>query len=200
MSQPAPASPPAPPQPAAPWPPPQPGFAPWSPPQGVPSYGEDEIPCDGFSAAPPGYHVETRRNTGLVIGGAVTLGAPYFLSAVVASSASRTAEHNWLFVPVIGPWVSLGMHDTCPHSPGEEAGVCIDLAPAAYVVDGIGQVAGALMLVAGLVDTYPVFVRNGIARSAAPSRPMLSIAPAWFGRGTAGINLSLALDGAPPPL
>ena len=186
-------------------PPPQPAWPPppvWPPPPAWPPPVEPEddmeIESDGFQV-PPGYHLETRHSKGLLIAGGVTFGASYFMAASAAAGAERNAEHNWLFVPAIGPWIALATHED-PCAPGRydaDAAVCFDLVPSLYLIDGIAQVTGAILLGAGLLSTRQVLVRNDVPRWVAPPAPAVSIAPAWFGPRMPGVSLSLVLDPQP---
>jgi hypothetical protein len=116
---------------------------------------------------PPGYHAETRVRTGLVVGGAVTFGCLYMLSVLTAAlvsdanrttvsySSSGSATHvnndnaDFLYVPVAGPF--LQMTKTV-----SSAGNVM------LAIDGIGQGAGAAMLLVGLTSPKTVLVRNDL--------------------------------------
>ena len=95
---------------------------------------------------PPGYHSVPRTRTRLIIAGACVLGTLYSFSAL----AAQDKENTVLAVPVIGPLLQL-------------AGKHGDDAPALLVIDGLGQVAGAVMLIVGLSTSSTVLVRNDLA-------------------------------------
>jgi hypothetical protein len=94
---------------------------------------------------PPGYHPVARARRGLIIAGAVTLGSLYLFSFLAASEASTSA----LYLPVLGPFAQLASGD--------------DGARAVLLLDGLGQAAGAIMLIAGATTTTTILVRNDLA-------------------------------------
>ena len=56
------------------------------------------------------WHLDSRIRKGLVIGGTVTFGACYLLSAMTASVADSNNDDEFapLFVPVAGPFITIG--------------------------------------------------------------------------------------------
>jgi hypothetical protein len=108
---------------------------------------------------PPGYGTTTTFHKGLVIAGAVTLGAMWVASiaayAMLIEEDDRVtfddgsgnfvtieddAEERWapLVVPVVGPFIAIGTSE--------------DTSAAPYlVIDGVAQVGGLTMLIVGLV-------------------------------------------------
>jgi hypothetical protein len=121
--------------------------------------------------------------TGLVVGGAVTLGTLWVITAV-AGGLMNWIEHGvgqcglckppddarglWLIAPVIGPFGELSHSQTVGES-------------AVLVVDGALQVASAAMLISGLTIPRMVLVRDG---------GTLSLAPVSFlGRSQAGLGV-----------
>ena len=78
----------------------------------------------------------------LVAGGTITASLGYGVAAVLAVSSTYGAD-RLLFVPVAGPWIDLGLR---PPGTKEENWARVGL-----VVDGVAQLAGVVMLVAGLV-------------------------------------------------
>src|SRR5262249_18535929 len=119
---------------------------------------------DDSAPVPYGYTKVSRTRTGLIIGGAVTLGATYLVTAfvgAVADSINKIAGSNAsvapLYVPVVGPFLELGETD--------------DPAARFYLtMSGLGETAGAIMLVYGLTSPRTVLVRNDqlIVTSIAP--------------------------------
>ena len=162
-SGPAPAPPPYPP------PPPggPPGYAPpaySAQPPGV-AYGPEEITdFDDSAPVPYGYTRVTRTRKGLIIGGAVTLGATYlataFVGAVTAdflqAEGSNTSVTS-VYIPIAGPFLEIGQTDS-------------SVARFYLAVSGLGQSAGAIMLLYGLSSSRTVLVRNDqlIVTSVAP--------------------------------
>lgn len=124
---------------------------------------------------PPGYHAETRARTGLIVGGAVTLGTLWLISALVGAAmndvneySTRTTRGDFLFVPVAGPFLQLINTET---SSGKTV----------LVIDGAGQAAGAAMLIVGLTSPRTLLVRNDLAE--------VRIAPVNVGERGTGLGL-----------
>lgn len=97
---------------------------------------------------PEGYDLDLQVRKGLVIGGAVTFG-----SLVVVSSISATilldeeaGAAAALFVPVVGPFIAAGTL---------EATV---MPSVLLALDGVGQVVGLGLLIAGATQKRPVWV------------------------------------------
>ena len=125
----------------------------------------------------PGYRPVTEMRKGMFIGGTVTLGSLWVLSLLtgaVASAASSAARFGPLYIPVVGPFVTIG---TAPSA---------DLGTAVLVLDGPGQSAGLALAIAGAVlkDTY--LLRNDLS-----SR--VTVAPMRVGDRTMGVGLSGSL-------
>lgn len=111
---------------------------------------------------PPGYHPDTRSRKGLIIGGAVTFGVFYLISALVgAGSLAECSAHNIistspcndlgpLLIPAAGPFISLGTS----HADGGGA--------ALLILDGVVQAGGIAMLVLGIAIPRTVLVRNDL--------------------------------------
>lgn len=126
-----------------------------TPAYGPPVNGPEEITeFDQNSPAPYGYTKVTRKRKGLIIGGSVTLGAVYGVSALAAAvnedlrrNGSTTTDISALWIPVAGPFIQLGRAET---STGR-----LFLAHLAA-----GQAAGAIMLVYGLTSPRTLLVRN----------------------------------------
>lgn len=124
-------------------------------PQSVAMSGPEEIDdVDDERAPPPGYTAVHRKRKGLLIGGGVTLGATYGVSALVAAVGSDTSDGGKnevaaMWIPVAGPFVQMSRTDS---------------ATARVFLAGLGgaQVAGAIMLYYGLTSTRRVFVRNDL--------------------------------------
>ncbi|MFO0760973.1 MAG: hypothetical protein U0359_31135 [Byssovorax sp.] len=129
----------------------------------------------------PGYHPTTRIRRGLVIGGAVTFGTTYLLSAFSAAilvEGSNTTNNNGsmygpLFVPVLGPFITIGT----AHASGGGTFV--------LVLDGLSQTGGLAMFIAGLVAPKTALVRNDMAKAKIAPVPM-SFGPSSAGLGAVG--------------
>lgn len=126
-------------------------------PQSVAMSGPEEITDFDFSRPVPlGYTPILRTRKHLIVGGAVTFGVVYGLSALVAAAGDdstrgtdRTNDAAPLWIPVAGPFLEMG------HT---------DLATGKLFFAGVGvaQLAGALMLYYGLTTKEHVLVRNDL--------------------------------------
>jgi hypothetical protein len=145
-----------------------PGYAPPSysaQPPGMPVYGPEEITeFDDSAPVPYGYTRVTRTRKGLIIGGAVTLGATYLATAFIGAVAADLLKAEGsntsvapLFLPVAGPFLEIGQTDSA-------------IARFYLAVSGLGQTAGAIMLLYGISSSRTVLVRNDqlIVTSIAP--------------------------------
>ncbi len=109
---------------------------------------------------PQGYHAETRVRRGLIIGGAIPLGIMYTLSVLAGAALNDTGEGGeFMYVPVLGPFLQMTKTDN-------SAGSTI------LALDGLTQVAGAAMLVAGLTIPKTVLVRNDLAQIRVTPMPL----------------------------
>jgi hypothetical protein len=112
-----------------------------------------------------------------VIGGVITLGVPYFFSAVAALSANSQNESGWLYAPVAGPWLTLGRRayscnpDANNQSTGQSLGCVADVfVVMGLIFDGIVQATGATLLIVGVLDTKPGLARDESALRVVPMR------------------------------
>jgi hypothetical protein len=110
---------------------------------------------------PPGYHVETKMRTGLVIGGSVMFGTGYLISAAIGASAIEggSSELAPLFVPVVGPFITLGTFDF----DGDFGGLAFTIIGIPLILDGLVQTGGIIMLIAGLASPKTILKRDGSA-------------------------------------
>jgi hypothetical protein len=92
---------------------------------------------------------ESVPNRGLIISGAVLLGATYGASAIVAATSDYEPDKD-LYIPIAGPWINLAQRDDC-----DEIGAPPCRRETTYkvllVADGIGQAVGALQIVGGFL-------------------------------------------------
>lgn len=148
-------------------PPPPPGYGPppdpynYGVPQGTPpNYDTDD--WEEGDPIPPGYREDTRVRKGLVIGGAVTLGALWVVSVLTAGIAVSIEEaendlngglnpdsvgpedYYPLFIPAVGPFITIATTES------SGAGTAF------LIIDGVAQSGGLAMLIAGLAaqETY----------------------------------------------
>ena len=148
-------------------------------PQSVALSGPEEITnVDDGMAPPAGYTAVHRKRKGLIIGGAVTLGAVWGVSLMtwaIGQDANRNADGTYsnssvapMWIPVAGPFLTMGNTDSAT-------------ARVFLGAMGAAQVAGAVMLYYGLTSEKRVFVRNdlvssmGVAPMVAPNASGLSL-------------------------
>jgi hypothetical protein len=120
---------------------------------------------DPPAAAPPGPRARTRPNLGLLLGGASLLVATWV--TMLAIGLDLDGHYRIYGVPFAGAFIAQG----------EAFG---RLGKALYATDGAGQLAGAGLMIAGLLARRPI-----------PNKPCLHVSLAPLGRGRA----LLALDG-----
>jgi hypothetical protein len=78
-------------------------------------------------------------NRPLLVTGLITFGGTYGASAIDADASSRVADRNYLYYPVVGPWMDLAHRCDAPQTCSGDAGD-----KALLILDGIGQGIGAL--------------------------------------------------------
>jgi len=132
------------------------------PPRRVMSYDKGPIP--------PGYHFERIPNTAMLKGGAVGLGATYLASAVVAGwqfAEPSDGSGLWpLFIPIAGPFVTMGTTN---------ARLGKDSEAAVLLVDGVGQVVCLGLMVAGAYTERRLLVRDDVKLSGSLARPEVDV-------------------------
>lgn len=113
---------------------------------------------------PPGYQLEEYHPTGFIISGAVTLGTLYVMSFAAAVDQNFSSGYGWLAVPVVGPfgWLSARKAPTCAGLDSASIKSCQDdenSKNGLVLLDGLGQVAGSVLLITGLAVTRSHWVR-----------------------------------------
>jgi len=132
------------------YPPPPPGYYP-------PGYYPEppsEIDYEEGQPIPPGYRPEEKIRKGLVIAGACVFGGVYLVTVIMVSTTASDAVDRgegpeWLYVPLAGPFIAIAAID------GMNTGVGALLA-----LDGVAQVGGLAMFIAGLAAKKKVLVRD----------------------------------------
>jgi hypothetical protein len=155
--------------------PPPPGYTyayPWA--QRAPApVGPAILPyADGYPI-PDGYRPETRFRTNLIIAGAATFGAMYALS--IASAAGGGGDKS-LFVPIVGPFIAAGRVGGSELAP---------VAAVIYVITGLAQTTGVVLLAAGFGYKKQVLVRQDVATT------KVRLTPLTMGHGGLGVGLGL---------
>lgn len=139
------------------------------------TYAPNGYPPNGYQ---PGYNMyapprrtvlryEERPRLGLIIGGAVTLGAVYLLHVTVTgftqafdcdvyNSSCSNATYWPNYIPVVGPWIMMGYVDPSYAS----------LARLGLAFSGLAQGAGLAMLIVGAATRHrvPVYATVGKTR------------------------------------
>ena len=136
-------------------------------------------------SAPLGYHVERHVRPWLPITGGVILTVFYGL-AVSGAVNGTCAGSRWLFVPVVGPFAAADE----PYSPNEPA-ACDDpegIQHAAYMWDGIGQLAGVGFLAASLAFPRIEIVPDPTTAPSSRSLSTVQVVPA---AGATGASIAL---------
>ena len=115
---------------------------------------------------PAGYHVEHHSRRGMVIAGAITLGVPYAIGLSFASAADFENSSGWLAVPALGPWLMMAFRDDQCDEIEERYSDCISdgILRVYLTIDGLAQMAGAILLVVGIVDKKPRLIADESAR------------------------------------
>jgi hypothetical protein len=126
---------------------------------------------------PQGYHETTRARTGLVVGGAVLFGTTYLISALTGAAGSDLSNcgcYGALFVPGVGPFIELGQSTTATGS-------------LLLVLDGVSQLGGIAMFIAGFAAPRTVLVRDDYGSSQGFHIALAPIvAPGRSGMGVVG--------------
>ncbi len=162
-------------------PPPPPGWYYQQPPATLP-YRKDE-------PIPPGYRLERRPRTGLIIAGAVVTAVPYFIGLSIASASKFSNAGGFLVIPAVGPWLTLaarentncydynnGSLNSSYYSCGTDAGIVTVL-----VLDALIQTTGAILFVIGIASDRELLVRQDVAK--------LRFTPLKFNNGGYGLGL-----------
>ena len=119
-----------------------------------PPYGPKKMKYEEGDPVPPGYRVEERARTGLVVGGACLFGVTYLLTALVGSIASDVGDKDakWLLLPVVGPFI----YSTTVDGTGSATGKTF------LYIDGLAQAGGVTMFIIGLAG-QKMLIRNDVA-------------------------------------
>ncbi len=103
---------------------------------------------------PRGYMIEEYHPKGLIIAGAITLGVLYTFSVTASVSDNGKNGNGWLAVPVIGPFGWLAARHECIDTYSYSSTCSNEQTYKTWaMLDGLGQVAGATMFIAGLAIT-----------------------------------------------
>jgi hypothetical protein len=189
-------APPPPPPGAQPYP--YPPYPPYPPPYAQPGqqpngwYGNPALPAQGIppetlpfnenEPIPPGYKVEEHMRRGLVIAGGVVFGVFYVGSAMIGAQSISydEAPYGAMFVPVLGPFIVGAAGDFGDSS--TSGNFVSAVATGSFVLMGLGQAAGAAMLLSGIFAKKKVLVRQDVAHVMRPD--------VFIGPGSIGMKLA----------
>jgi hypothetical protein len=134
------------------------------------------------AAIPDGYRLQTYLPRGYIIGGSITFGVGAALGLGSAlSSHDKDFQSNWLFLPVLGPFVAmLTVHETC--TPGVTGPIDCRRSDATFnflAVIGTMQAVGATLFTWGLTHPKQRLVRI--------EKPELTFTLAPMGRSGYGL-------------
>jgi hypothetical protein len=126
---------------------------------------------------PDGYREVQRARSGAIVGGCVTLGVMWLISALVAAGAqdanslagNHTNPDAALYVPVVGPFIQMGNTSSA-------------LGNMTLLIDGLAQTGGFALLVYGITTPRNVLVRADLAENT-------QIVPMRMGRDGYGLGL-----------
>ncbi len=85
-------------------------------------------------------------NRPLMVTGLVLFGGTYAASVIVGAESDRASDHNYLYYPVVGPWMDLANRDCTLSTCANET-----LSQALLIADGAVQGIGALAVLTSLV-------------------------------------------------
>jgi hypothetical protein len=145
-------------------------------PQSVALSGPNEITSyNEGSPVPPGYTPVERVRKGAVIGGAVTFGSLYLLSAFSASLSVDNGDGKLapLYIPAVGPFVQMAQTDTATGN-------------FFLAIDGAGQCLGLGLFIYGLASPKTILLRNDLAGGTAKNETKARVVP-MTGQGTTGL-------------
>jgi hypothetical protein len=152
---------------------PAPAPAPVARPEVMTYQGEDRAP-------PPGYHEDSKADTGFIVAGAVVFGSTYILtslSAVVAGAVAdglpggnSAGDYAPMYIPVAGPFVTMGS----AHASG--------LGIVTLALLGAAQAGGVALFVTGFAKPEKRYLRDDVAK------PKVTVLPVV---GTTSVGLGL---------
>jgi hypothetical protein len=125
------------------------------PPPGYPPamlFMPSRLPYNENERIPPGYEIQTRPRMGMAKAGIATFVPLYGLSALfgatyLGNEKGDSKKYGPMIIPVIGPFATIGTADT-------------DEATFILVLDGVGQLAGAALFIAGMLSDEKYLTRQ----------------------------------------
>jgi hypothetical protein len=115
---------------------------------------------------PDGYVVVERPATGLITGGLIGFGVAYATGIIVGATQGFKNGTGLVFIPIVGPYAAVATREyDCSVSSVEAAKRCtvteVQIVTL-LAVDGLGQTAGALVALAGLIANNKELVRTDL--------------------------------------
>jgi hypothetical protein len=111
---------------------------------------------------------------GLVTGGFLLAGIPYAIGLAVAAGANFENGTDWLAIPFVGPWLTLGRRQYGQCEQGQnttsESLTCVGdvFVVMGLIMDGILQTGGGTMVLIGYLATKKRLVRNDWVMTISP--------------------------------
>jgi hypothetical protein len=123
---------------------------------------------------PDGYRVISRPRAGAIVGGLVTFGSLYLISAVVAAAVQDDTRDSgrlaWLYAPAVGPFI-------------EATRTSVTARFTMLVLDGLLQTGAIALFVYGMAKPMKILVPDEYGRSRVTVRPLT------FGKNSIGLGL-----------
>lgn len=140
---------------------------------------------------PDGYYLQEKRHRGLLISGPLVLGIPYFIGITAAAEYDFSNGSGWLAVPIVGPWVTMSLRKkSCSNNPSTYSyyasnycGTSDETVRTWLIIDGVAQITGASLFIAGMAITQKRLARRDIVSFVvAPTRVGLGYGLGAFGQ------------------
>jgi hypothetical protein len=115
-----------------------------------------------------------------ITAGGIAVFAGAYVPSVIVAIANTNPHDNWLYLPLAGPWIDLGIRPACGNLPGQTNCARASTYAGLLIVDGIMQTLGVIGAALGAVTperrTYSIAARR-------EERPSVRLVPASIGRG-----------------
>jgi hypothetical protein len=134
------------------------------------------LPYEDGQPIPPNYRLESRANSGLMLGGALTLGAGYAAGLIFAASSDFENGTSWTALPVVGPYGAIGARKFRCNKLALQDTDCFDKAVdeveaiTFLAVDGLVQAIGLTLVIVGAIDQRSFLVREDVQFALRPHR------------------------------
>jgi len=154
-----------------------------------PVSGNSSSSTSNTSTAQVGVAEETRYTTPnrpILVGGIVGLVGAYVPSVIVAASSSKPYDND-LYIPLVGPWISLVSRPSCTDAVVTRPCSTENGYKALLVVGGVFQSLGAIAIVLGLVvpEKHTARVTEG---ATTPRKLRVQVFPSAVGNNGYGVT------------